>query len=146
VEININGQRYDEWHQVPEAIRAQLAALLPDADGNGIPDALEGKGAFGAGGGFPQPTVISTSSINLNGKPINSVADLPQEVIDRIRGAGFGAFLDQQSPPAPVGQVPPAPATPTSAPLASHQVIMNGQVVDVNAQSTAPRRWWQFWK
>lgn len=136
MEININGQRYDDWHQVPQEIRSQLAAL-PDADGNGIPDILEGKG-FGAGGSLPQPTIITSSSINLNGQPINSLADLPPGVIDKIRAAGFGAFLEPQSPPASTEN--------PSVPLASHQVVMNGQVVDVNAPSATPRRWWQFWK
>jgi hypothetical protein len=144
VEINVNGQQYDDWQQVPEAIRAQLEALLPDADGNGIPDALEGKGGFGAGGSFPQPTVISTSSINFNGKQVNSISDLPQEVVDRIRGAGLGAFLEPQSPPSATSDS--AAATDSSTPLASHQVVMNGQVVDVNAPAATPRRWWQFWK
>ena len=41
--INVNGQSYDKWEDVPADVRQQLAATLPDADKNGIPDLFEGN-------------------------------------------------------------------------------------------------------
>ncbi len=43
MQINVNGQTYARWEDVPPDVRQQLAATLPDADRNGIPDLLEGN-------------------------------------------------------------------------------------------------------
>ncbi|HNI71070.1 MAG TPA: hypothetical protein PLO27_07095, partial [Marmoricola sp.] len=97
MDLNINGQTYATWDDVPEAIRKQLLELLPDEDKNGIPDPLERNVHTAAPTPPTPPTVITSGSILVNGKQINSLADLPQEVIDKIRGAGFGRFIDSAS-------------------------------------------------
>ena len=38
MDINVNGQNYSRWEDVPAEVRQQLAATLPDVDKNGIPD------------------------------------------------------------------------------------------------------------
>ena len=42
MQINVNGQNYSRWEDVPAEVRQQLAATLPDADKNGVPDLFEG--------------------------------------------------------------------------------------------------------
>ena len=42
MQINVNGQNYTRWEDVPAEVRQQLAATLPDADKNGVPDLFEG--------------------------------------------------------------------------------------------------------
>ena len=43
MQINVNGQSYTRWEDVPADVRQQLAATLPDADKNGVPDLFEGN-------------------------------------------------------------------------------------------------------
>ena len=38
MQINVNGQSYTRWEDVPADVRQQLAATLPDADKNGVPE------------------------------------------------------------------------------------------------------------
>ena len=56
---------------VRKAFQAALSQIGTDADGNGVPDVLEGKGnALG----LPQ------SSITVNGRTVDNVKDLPRPV------------------------------------------------------------------
>jgi len=131
VDLNINGQTYATWDDVPEAIRKQLLELLPDEDKNGIPDPLERNVHTAAPTPPTPPTVITSGSILVNGKQINSLADLPQEVIDKIRGAGFGRFIDSASLSGVQAQGASDPG------IAAHQMVLNGELVD-RAGTTPP--------
>ena len=83
MDILVNGARYTSWEQVPPEVRQQLAATLPDADRNGIPDLFEGNLT-----GLPTGTSTSTS-ISVNGQQVASMAALPPEVQALMRQA-FG--------------------------------------------------------
>ena len=56
---------------VRKAFLAMLSQIGTDADGNGVPDVLEGKGSLL---GLPQ------SSITVNGRTVDNVKDLPRPV------------------------------------------------------------------
>jgi hypothetical protein len=73
--IVFNGKEYAGPEEMPDDVRkaflAMLAQVGTDADGNGIPDVLEGKGNIP---GLPQ------SSITVNGRTVDNVKDLPRPV------------------------------------------------------------------
>jgi hypothetical protein len=91
--IVFNGKEYAGPEDMPEDVRkaflAMLAQIGTDADGNGVPDLLEGKGNLL---GLPK------SSITVNGRTVDNVKDLPlpvrwlltymvRQVARRARGA-----------------------------------------------------------
>ena len=84
MQINVNGQSYTRWEDVPADVRQQLAATLPDADKNGVPDLFEGNLA-----GCRPPTPRPSPSISVNGQTVNSVGDLPPEMQQLLHQA-FG--------------------------------------------------------
>ena len=139
MQINVNGQNYSRWEDVPAGVRQQLATTLPDADRNGIPDLLEGNLS-----GLPTgaPAGQTFTSISVNGQTVGSVGELPPEVQQVLRQA-FGW-------PAVAGGAPGAvPGTPTAAPpnapwpLRPGQVMLNGVPTTV-AETTAPKKpWWK---
>ncbi len=156
--INVNGREYGSWAEVPPEIRAKLASL-PDKNGDGIPDVLQGDlSAFGSVGQSPDVTTVSTTTFAVNGVPYRSLADLPEVLraeMDRaFQGLGdLGtAIIDATStggPPAaapgPTGYAPPG--TGFSAPAApardARPMMINGEPYEPEA---GRKRWWQFWK
>jgi hypothetical protein len=135
--INVNGQSYSRWEDVPPEVRQQLAGTLPDADRNGIPDVLEGNLA-----GLPTTgTAQSFTSISVNGQQVGSVGELPPDVQQVLRQA-FGW------PAAPVTAVPPGPGAPAAAPpnatwpLQPGQVMLNGVPTTVG-EPAAKKPWWK---
>ena len=81
MQINVNGQNYSRWEDVPAEVRQQLAATLPDADKNGVPDLFE-TGALPAGA-----QTFASTSIMVNGQPVQSAADLPPEMQAKLQQA-----------------------------------------------------------
>jgi hypothetical protein len=73
--IVFNGKEYAGPEEMPDDVRkaflAMLAQVGTDADGNGIPDVLEGKGNV--------PGLLQ-SSITVNGRTVDNVKDLPLPV------------------------------------------------------------------
>jgi hypothetical protein len=137
--INVNGQSYGTWADVPPEVRQQLAATLPDADKNGIPDIFEGN-LTGL------PTGQSTfTSISVNGQTVGSVGELPPEVQQVLRQA-FGwpaAGAVAGAPPAPGTPAAPGAVPPGSPwPLQPGQVMLNGVPTTVGAE-TAKKPWWK---
>lgn len=139
--INVNGQSYDRWEDVPLEVRQQLAATLPDADKNGIPDLLEGNL-----GGLPTGAqTFASTSIVVNGQPVQSAADLPPDVQAKLQqalgllGPMLGATAAPASPPAsPV-------AAPVNAPwpLQPGEVMLNGVPTVVGETAPARKPWWR---
>lgn len=97
--IIVNGVEYKNLNDVPEALRA----LFADADGNGVPDLLEGKigninwmdfanrakqQAAAMGG----PQVISTQTFVVEGRTYASLDAIPEpkrsEVIEKMKKLG----------------------------------------------------------
>lgn len=141
MEFFVEGQRYESWDDIPESIRTGLLAKLPDADGNGIPDLIEGKGDLAAMTSWAQP-VVTTSEITVNGHTVDAMSELPPQVLNALRQAGLGGLIDNAATAPPSDTARPR----TAQPLAPHQLNINGRIVDVNEPSERPRRWWQFWK
>ena len=160
--INVNGQQFGSWQDVPPEIRAKLAHL-PDRNGDGIPDVLQGD-TSGLG---PGATTVTSTSFSVNGVEYASIDDLPAALRAEWDRAlqSFGAFGNlvadamrggtpaQQPPPGPEGYAPPgtgfaAPGTGYAAPrptpsAPSRPTLINGQPYEPDA---GRKRWWQFWK
>jgi hypothetical protein len=167
--IVVNGQTYTSWESVPLEVKQQLAAKLPDANANGVPDLFEG-------GGLPAgaTSVVSTSSFNVDGTNYSSVAALPAEIQSLLRSVlpgalGMGAAQAPQPPqaplpPPPAGAVPPPAPAPTPAapqapaaplaptappapapPLAEGEVMLNGVPTRITGVTEQPKkkRWWR---
>ena len=157
MQIMVNGQTYGSWESVPPEIKQQLAAKLPDADANGVPDLFEG-------GGLPldAASVVTTSSFNVDGTSYDSVAALPPQVQDLLRSVlpgalGLGAAQAPQPPQAGAPLPPPAPAptpaapqvsAPPAPPLAEGEVMLNGVPTRITGEPVQPgqpkkKRWWR---
>jgi hypothetical protein len=140
--ININGQNYNSWDEVPADIKQQVAAKLPDADGNGVPDVLEGNlASLGDLAATGQATTFT--SLSVDGQPVSSLGQLPPEVQELLRST-LGIYQPGSvaaPPPAAAGAVPPnAPG-----PLQPGQVMLNGVPTTVGAEAPAKKKWWKFW-
>jgi hypothetical protein len=147
MQINVNGQSYSRWEDVPPEVRQQLAATLPDADKNGIPDLLEGN-LSGLPTGMPDGAQTFTS-ISVNGQNVGSVGELPPEVQQVLRQAfGWPASGATTVPPAyGAPTAPPAPGTPPPPnapwPLQPGQVMLNG-VPTTPGEAVQPKKpWWK---
>jgi hypothetical protein len=138
MQINVNGQSYDRWEDVPARVRQQLATTLPDADRNGIPDLLEGN-LPGLPTGMPgAPAGGQTfTSISVNGQSVGSVGELPPEVQQVLRQA-FGWPADPGQPRAAATPPPSAPS-----PLQPDQVMLNGVPTTVGDGVEPQRPWWK---
>jgi hypothetical protein len=143
--INVNGQSYTKWEDVPPEVRQQLAATLPDADKNGVPDLFEGNLQ-----GLPTGAqTFASTSIIVDGKPVQSAADLPPEMQAKLQqalgmlGPMFGTAA---APIAAVPGAPPAPgAVPANAPwpLQPGEVMLNGVPTVVGETTPAKKSWWK---
>ena len=73
--IVFNGKEYAGPEEMPDDVRkaflAMLAQIGADADGNSVPDVLEGKGNV---------LGLAQSSITVNGRTVDNVKDLPLPV------------------------------------------------------------------
>lgn len=120
--ILFNGKTYNNMDEMPENERQayqQIANMLVDKNGNGIPDFLEGDMAKNVMTAF-------TSSVNFNGQTYDGMNELPLEVRTKVQGAfeklsemglvtRAAPMMNVQSPQ--VGQEPAV----TSRPLVSRE-------------------------
>ena len=143
VDINVNGQTYSRWDDVPPEVRQKLAAALPDADRNGVPDLFET-------GALPPGAVVGTAVV-VNGQPVSSLDQLPPQVRERLHQV-FGWAPPAPGVPAPTSTppaaTPPAATTPASTPpappsLAPGQVMLNGVPTTVGGATEPTRSWWR---
>lgn len=134
MQINVNGQVYSRWEDVPPDVRQQLAATLPDHDRNGIPDLLEGNLS-----GLPTGTPQMFTSMSVNGQSVGSVGELPAEVQQVLRQA-FGWPAAAPSAPSPSTAAPPAP---NQWPLAPGQVMLNGVPTTPGDVVEPKKPWWK---
>jgi hypothetical protein len=142
-QINVNGQNYSRWEDVPADVRQQLLAVLPDADKNGVPDLFE-TGALPANLPAGAQTFASTSIV-VNGQPVSSLDQLPPEVRETLHQVFGWASPVMGAPPAPGAPAPPGTPPPPnpSWPLPPGQVMLNGVPTDVS-ETTQPRKsWWR---
>lgn len=142
MKITVNGTDYDSWDDVPEQLRSLLGSTLPDADGDGVPDLLQGTGVLPADGVHVQST-----SIDVDGRTYDSIDDLPAGIRASLQSAGLlgGPPAPSAQAANPAGRLPAAstPARPAGRqPLGPGQVLLNGEVVDVDP-GPERRRWWQ---
>jgi len=135
VQINVNGQDYARWEDVPAEVRQQLAATLPDADQNGVPDLFE-TGALP-----PGAQTFSSATIMVNGQTVQSASDLPPEIREQLQQAlgMLGPMLGTPTTPAtPAGVPPDGPA-----PLQPGQVILNGVPTTVGEEAPTRKGFWR---
>jgi hypothetical protein len=139
MEINVNGQSYSRWEDVPADVRQQLATTLPDADKNGVPDLFE-TGALPTGA-----QTFSSATIMVNGQQVKSAADLPPDVQAKLQQAlGMlgpmlgGTAMSAAMPATPATGIPAAPTASPPAPLQPGQVMLNG--VPTVVGDTAPAK------
>jgi hypothetical protein len=141
MQINVNGQNYSRWEDVPAEVRQQLAATLPDADKNGVPDLFEGNL-----GGLPAGAqTFASTSIMVNGQPVQSAADLPPEIQAKLQQAFgmLGPMFGTPATPPPPG-TPAAPASPNAPwPLQPGQVMLNGVPTSVGDSTEVKKPWWK---
>jgi hypothetical protein len=83
MQIVFNSKTYDSLEEMPANERQayeQLQQIFVDANGNGIPDFLEGDSA---------KNVITaiTSAVNHDGKVYNSLKELPPETCQKVQDA-----------------------------------------------------------
>lgn len=116
--LQINGSGYDRWEDVPEDLRRTLLAVMPDRDGDGIPDPLQEHST-------PGKMVSSVTKVEVNGVEYDSPDQMPAEARQALRAAGL----------------PLQPAQPSvSAPEAQSELTR--QLLG----EAPPRKWWQFWR
>jgi hypothetical protein len=146
--ININGQNYDKWEDVPEDVRKQVAAKLPDADQNGVPDVFEGNLASLGNLGNLAGGQTTFTSISIDGQQVDSLGQLPPEVQEMLRNT-LGIYQPGSiaaPPPGTPGTTPvtPGAAVPPSAPwpLQPVQVMLNGVPTTVGAEPPK-KSWWK---
>src|SRR3954449_7732313 len=73
--INVNGQSYSKWEDVPEDVRKELAGSMPDAGHNGVPDVFDGNlGGLGTVAESGQPTTFT--AISVDGQQVSSLDQL----------------------------------------------------------------------
>ena len=80
--ISINGKTYTSPDEMPPELREtylKTLEILHDADGNGIPDFLEGKPLKDVNGGPVNVNVRSSSNIVVGNKVYTSLDELPPE-------------------------------------------------------------------
>lgn len=102
VSIRWNGREVSDPAELPPEVRK----LLQDADGNGIPDILEGSNAGAAE--RLEVKIVEPTVIELGGRTYRSVDDLPAEMRESVRAALAQAGAGGLSVPSNAG--------PTSAP------------------------------
>jgi hypothetical protein len=117
--VDVNGQSFESWDHVPDPVKQQLIAsgYFNDADGNGVPDILEGKlppglpttDAPGAPPGSPTVVTSTSTSFSVNGQGYSSFDQLPAEVQAALRSS-----LGGQAPTATGGFGGPAAMPPGS--------------------------------
>ena len=123
-------------------MRQQLAATLPDADKNGVPDLFE-TGALP-----PGAQTFASASIMVNGKTVHSATDLSPEVQQQLQQAlgwaapMFGATTTTNTVVS--SQAPTAAPGATPAPqLAPGQVMLNGVPTTVGDGQPVKKSWWR---
>jgi hypothetical protein len=131
--IVFNGKTYNSMDEMPANERQayeQVANMLVDKNGNGIPDFLEGDLAKNI-------TTVFTSSVNINGKNYNNVDELPPDVRARVQGA-----FEKLSELGIVTKIPPpdAQADPTPTPVSEPFVSREYNPV-IQEEKTNPLIW-----
>ncbi|WP_203338014.1 hypothetical protein [Nocardioides limicola] len=137
MKITVNGVEYTSWEQMPPEVRAALSQALPDADGDGVPDLLQGGSALDALRGLGEGSITtSVSSYTVDGTEYSSASELPERVRRALEQAGV---LPPDAATAPLG----TPVAPPEAPAAPRQTMLNGEPFDPSAEPKR-KRWWQL--
>ena len=137
MQINVNGQNYTRWEDVPAEVRQQLAATLPDADKNGVPDLFE-TGALPTGAQtFPHLDLGQRA----DGQ---SVADLPPDVRESCtRPSACRADVRYAASRRPLRPAPGRAGHAPAWPLQPGQVMLNGVPTDVANAVEDKKSWWR---
>lgn len=84
MQIVFNGKTFNSLEEMPANERAayeQMQKIFVDADGNGIPDFLEGDIAKNV------MTAFTTNVVNYDGKVYNSLDELPADARQKVQDA-----------------------------------------------------------
>lgn len=121
MQLQINGTSYPRWEDVPEETRRALLAVLPDEDGDGVPDSLQGRG----GGMY----VRKTTKVKINGVEYDSPDQMPAEARMALRAAGL-----------------PLPGATDSRQTGAPPDDTTSQLTRELLGEAPPRKWWQIWR
>lgn len=83
MQLQFNGKTYNSPEEMPARERAafeQMRKIFVDADGNGIPDFMEGDVTRNVITAF-------TSDVNSNGQIYSDLEDLPQDIREKVQKA-----------------------------------------------------------
>ena len=147
--IRLNGAEYDSWEDVPEEMRRMLDGALPDLDGNGVPDAFEGKAEPGH---HTYKKIVVTRPRDLRpgeehdpGKLRMKKLSVTTDGDDPDPASDISPLYRPRWRPADPGAAVPAPE---DAPVSSASTVpqgmieLNGELVNVDG--TPPKRhWWR---
>ena len=152
--IRLNGAEYDSWDDVPEEMRRMLDGVLPDLDGNGVPDAFEGKAEPGH---HTYKKIVVTRPRDLRPGEEHDPGKLRMKVLSATTDEGAPDPASHISPlyrprhrPEDAAPADPGPAEPApeEAPFSSASTVPQGMIMLngelVSADGTPPKRhWWR---
>ena len=136
--IIFNGRTYNNIEEMPVSERqvyTQIASMLVDKDGNGIPDFLEGDVVKNVMTAF-------TSSVNINGQTYDGMNDLPPEVLAKVQGAftkmselGIVAKMPPMTTQVSGASIEPKPV------MSSKPIISNTTNASIQEEKSSPMMW-----
>lgn len=116
----VNGVTYTSLDEVPQPDRDSLAALLADADGDGVPDIVQGRDASGS---VAYRLSQLAETIEVDGVVYETLDDIPEPRRSQVRDAMARQKIDvppaatsRRPDPTPMRSPTPAPA-PVPAPI-----------------------------
>jgi hypothetical protein len=126
--ITVNGTEYASWDDVPEELRTTLRGALPDADGDGVPDVLQGRAT-------PGRHVVRTMKIKVGDQEYDSPDQLPPELRATLEAAGMVQSAVEAGTRPLSGAQPQLPPAAAGGP-----VVLNGVPI---APPAKKKHWWQ---
>jgi hypothetical protein len=139
VRITVNGEEYGSWDEVPEETRHLLGQVLPDVDGNGVPDAFEG-GADPGRHSYHKVIVTTPASPPAVPNGTRKVRVKVRRTIARLPDATGSTPPPDPSPDPSPDPAPGPPADGSTVPQG--KILLNGELVDADPEPPRPH-WWR---
>jgi hypothetical protein len=138
VRILVNGEEYSSWDEVPEETRRLMRKVLPDADHNGIPDAVEGKDGPGVHV-YKKRILVKRTSRTTRVLRTEEHPGFRYTMTNEDVSEALPKLDGDRVAPDPMTSDPGTPPTPPS----DGPVILNGVEVGPDGQPLAKKHWWR---